>query len=129
MPHSCEPKFFVCKDCGNVAYLLHDAGVPIVCNGEPMIRLDPSVSEGAGEKHKPVVNISQNIVKVEVGSVYHPMEQSHSIQWIYLQTEKGGQLRFLTSDEEPRAEFCLHGDKAVAAYAYCNLHGLWKTDV
>ncbi len=124
-----DPRFFICKECGNLVQMLHDGGIPLVCDGKEMSELAPNTSEGAGEKHMPVVSRSGDIIKVEVGSVYHPMSEEHSIQWIYLQTAHGGQFYRLSPDEEPKAEFCLHGEKSVAAYAYCNLHGLWKTEI
>ena len=68
-------------------------------------------------------------VKVEIGSVAHPMIEEHSILWVYLQTDKGGQRKNLAVGEAPVAEFSLLDEKPVAVYAYCNLHGLWKTEV
>ena len=91
-------------------------------------RLEPNTSEGAAEKHLPVVERTGDSLTVKVGSVYHPMGVEHSIGWIYLETEKGGQLRCMSSEGEPVAEFRIAPDDTpVAVYAYCNLHGLWKT--
>lgn len=123
----CEHKFLKSGDCGAVVQVLCDKGQPISCCGEEMQQLVPNSSEGAGEKHLPVVERSGKTVTVKVGSVFHPMSEEHSIEWVYLQTEKGGQLRCLSSKEEPVAVFALADDEPVAAYAYCNLHGLWKT--
>lgn len=92
--------------------------------------LDSSTAEGAGEKHLPVVEKNGNSITVKVGSVFHPMTQEHSIGWIFLETKLGGQLIRLKPDEDPVGEFLLSDkDEAVAAYAYCNLHGFWKTEV
>ncbi len=92
--------------------------------------LDPAMAEGAGEKHIPVVERDGQKIKVSVGSVLHPMTEEHSIGWIFLETKQGGQLVRLSPDKEPVAEFVLAGDdQPVAAYAYCNLHGFWKTDI
>lgn len=92
--------------------------------------LDAEKSEGAGEKHLPVAKKEGNKITVNVGSVLHPMTEEHSINWIFLETKKGGQLVRLSSSCEPVAEFILaDGDEAVAAYAYCNLHGFWKTEL
>lgn len=92
--------------------------------------LDSSTAEGAGEKHLPVVERDGEKLTVKVGSVFHPMTQEHSIGWIFLETRLGGQFAKLSPDKEPMAEFVLaKGDQAVAAYAYCNLHGFWKKDI
>ncbi len=92
--------------------------------------LDSSTAEGAGEKHLPVVEREGEKLTVKVGSVFHPMTEEHSIGWIFLETKLGGQFVKLSPDKEPVAEFVLaKGDQAVAAYAYCNLHGFWKKDI
>lgn len=124
-----DNRFFVCKHCGNIVGMIHDAGVPMICCGEKMHQLEPGTVEASTEKHIPVVTIDGNIVKVEVGSVAHPMTEKHSITWVYLQTDVGGQRKCLQSDSEPVVTFALTTEKPVAAYAYCNLHGLWKTDI
>ena len=125
-----QHRFYVCKHCGNLVGLIHDAGVPLVCCGEKMTELVPNTTDAAGEKHVPVAEISGDKVTVKVGSVAHPMTEEHSIQWIYLQTEHGGQRKALMPGSAPEAVFALAGgDKAVAAFAYCNLHGLWKADL
>ncbi len=121
-------KFFVCKHCGNLVSMIHESGVPIICCGEPMQALEPNTSEGAGEKHLPVIEQKGGEVTVKVGSVPHPMLPEHSIQWIYLCTQLGGQRHILDPGNAPQATFILApGDKVVAAYEYCNIHGLWKT--
>ena len=125
----CDNKFYICRHCGNIIGLIHDSGVPVICCGEEMQQLTPNTVEASTEKHLPVVSVSGDTVKVAVGSVPHPMTAEHSIQWIYLQTEHGGQRKCLHPGDAPEVRFALDGDKAVAAYAYCNLHGLWKTDV
>lgn len=99
-----EPRFFVCEHCGNLVGVIHDAGVPMMCCGQKMTELIPGSKDAAQEKH--------------------------FIEWIYLQTEQGGQRKALVPGAEPKAVFVLAGgDKPVAAYAYCNLHGLWKATV
>ena len=122
-------KFFVCKHCGNLVGMIFNSGVPMVCCGENMTELVPNTTDAAQEKHVPVVTVEGNKVTVEVGSVAHPMEEAHYIQWIYLQTEKGGQRKSLNPGYAPKAVFELIDDKAEAALAYCNLHGLWKADI
>jgi len=124
----CENKFYICRHCGNIIGLIKDSGVPVVCCGEKMAQLVPNTVEASAEKHLPVVTSSGDIVKVSVGSVAHPMTAEHSIQWVYLETEHGGQRKCLQPGEAPEVSFALCGDKPVAAYAYCNLHGLWKTE-
>ena len=100
------------------------------CLKEGFTILDGSTAEGAGEKHLPVVEKNGNRITVKVGSVFHPMTQEHSIGWIFLETKLGGQLIRLRPDEEPVGEFILSDkDEAVAAYAYCNLHGFWKAEI
>lgn len=125
----CEHRFYICKHCGNLVGMIHRSGVPIICCGEPMSELIPGTVDASLEKHVPVISISGNIVTVDVGAVAHPMTEEHLIQWIYLQTEHGGQRKCLNAGDAPKATFALDGDKAVAAFAYCNLHALWKAEV
>ncbi len=100
------------------------------CLKEGFSMMTSNTSEGAGEKHIPVVEKSGNKVTVKVGSIFHPMTQEHSITWIFLETKRGGQFARLDADGQPVAEFVLSdGEEAVAAYAYCNLHGFWKTSI
>jgi len=121
-----ELKIYKCKKCGKIIILLKETGVPTICCGEPMSQLIAGTTDAAVEKHVPVVVQNGNIVEVTVGSVIHPMEEKHYIEWIILQTEKGFQLKNLKPGEEPKAQFVLsNGDKFVKAFEYCNLHGLW----
>lgn len=125
-----EQKFFRCKHCGNIVGMFHDSGVPIVCCGEPMELLNPNSVDAATEKHVPVVEVNGDTVTVKIGSVTHPMEEAHHIEFIYLQTEHGGQCKWLEVGAEPVATFKLASDdRLVAALEYCNLHGLWKKDI
>ena len=119
-------KFFVCKHCGNMIGLLHDAGVPMMCCGEKMVELVPNTTDAAQEKHVPVATVEGNKVVVNVGSVDHPMLDEHWIQWVYLETDKGGHRKVLNPGEKPNVVFALTEDeKTLAVYEYCNLHGLW----
>ncbi len=123
-------KFYICKHCGNIVGMVNDAGVPLVCCGEKMSELVANTTDAAQEKHVPVVTVDGNLVTVEVGSVAHPMLEEHYIQWIALETEQGNQRKPLAPGAEPKAVFALApGDKAIAAYEYCNLHGLWKAEL
>ena len=123
-------KFYRCRHCGNVIHKVVDSKVPVVCCGEKMEELIPNTVDASNEKHVPVVTkISDCKIKVEVGSVPHPMLPEHFIQWVYVQTENGGQRRSLNPGDAPAVTFCLGDEKAVAVYAYCNLHGLWMTKI
>ena len=122
-------KFYVCERCGNIVEKIKDSGVTPHCCGQKMTELIAGTVEASREKHIPVVNVSDGVVEVLVGSVLHPMAEEHNISWIYLETDKGGQRRDLKPSEEPRAVFALNGEKPLAVYAYCNLHGLWKTEI
>ena len=122
-------KFYICEKCGNIVGLIHNAGVPLMCCGQKMTLIEPGIVEASHEKHIPVVTVDGNTVKVDIGSVAHPMTEEHLITWVYLQTEKGGQRKNLSAGEAPTVTFALTDDKPVAVYAYCNLHGLWKADV
>lgn len=124
----CETKFFICEHCGNIVGIIHNAGVPLMCCGQKMTKLEAGVKEASLEKHVPVATVEGNIVKVEVGSVLHPMSEEHNISWVYLQTDKGGQRKCLNVNEAPVVTFALSDEKPIAVYAYCNLHGLWKTE-
>jgi superoxide reductase len=122
-------RFFICEHCGNIIGLIHDAGVPIICCGDEMKEMVAGSVDASKEKHVPAVAVEGDVVTVKVGSEAHPMIAAHYIEWVYLQTERGGQRKNLNPGEEPTAVFALTGDKPVAAYAYCNLHGLWKADI
>ena len=122
-------KFYICKHCGNLVDMINNVGVPIMCCGEKMHPLVPNTVEASGEKHIPVVTVEGNTVKVNVGSVEHPMAPEHFIEWVYVETENGGQRKSLKPGETPTVTFCLGDEKPVAVYAYCNLHGLWMTEI
>lgn len=120
-------KYFVCEHCGNIIEYVKESGVPVMCCGRKMTELVPGTSDGAYEKHVPVVTVDGDKVTVEVGAVEHPMVEAHYIQWIALETTRGSQSVKLEYTDKPKAEFKLaEGEKVVAAYEYCNLHGLWK---
>ena len=123
-------KFYVCEHCGNIITMIKSTGVPVMCCGQKMTELIPGTTDAAVEKHVPVVQSEGAQVTVTVGSVEHPMLPEHFIEWIVLETSTGSQMKALTPGEKPQAVFALaDGEKAVAAYAYCNLHGLWKAEV
>jgi len=123
-------KFYVCEHCGNKVTFVDNKGVPVVCCGQPMTELVANTTDAAVEKHVPEVKVEGNKVTAVVGSVEHPMISEHYIQFIALETEKGSQIKYLKPEEKPEASFCVQeGDKAVAVYEYCNLHGLWKKEL
>ena len=124
-----DRRFFKCRHCGNFIGMINSSGVPVVCCGEPMSEVIAGSVDASVEKHLPVVTVDGDTVSVSVGSAEHPMAAEHYIMWIYIETENGGQRKVLKPNELPKAVFKLSGDKAVAAYALCNLHGLWKTDI
>lgn len=121
--------FYVCEHCGNLVRTVHNAGVPMMCCGQKMTKLEPGTVEASHEKHIPVVTVEGNVVKVEIGSIEHPMVEEHSILWVYLETDKGGQRKDLEVGKAPVVTFALAEEKPLAVYAYCNLHGLWKANV
>lgn len=123
-------KIFKCNHCGNIFEVVNDAKVVPVCCGEPMRELKANTTDAAQEKHVPEVSIEGNLVKVKVGSVEHPMTEEHHIAFIYLETENGVARKDLNHTGKPEAVFALaEGEKPVAAYEYCNLHGLWKKEL
>ena len=122
-------KFYICRHCGNVIHKVHDAGVPVVCCGQKMEELVPNTVDASGEKHLPVAVVENGVVSVSVGSVAHPMIPEHSIEWVYLEGEKGGQIKYLNPGSAPEVKFQVGGEKPVAVYAYCNLHGLWMVEL
>ena len=121
-------KFYRCRHCGNVIVKFVDSTVPVVCCGEKMEELTPNTSDGSGEKHVPfVTRLNDCRIKVQVGSVAHPMLPEHHISFIYVENDNGG-IRIDLKDK-PEAEICTCSGKPVAVYEYCNIHGLWKTEL
>jgi superoxide reductase len=121
-------KFYYCEHCKNLFLTLDDAGVVAQCCGEDMIVLEAGVTDGAAEKHVPVIERDGDRVTVRVGSVPHPMLPEHHIEWIVIEQDKRIQIARLTPGDEPIAEFTIDGDAPIEAYEYCNLHGLWKSE-
>ena len=123
-------KFYKCNHCGNVIGKVVDSKVPVVCCGEKMEELVPNTVDASAEKHVPVVTkVDDCTIKVEVGSAPHPMTPEHHISFIYVETENGGMRITVKDKEKAEAVFCTCADKPVAVYEYCNLHGLWKTEL
>ena len=124
-----EAKFYVCETCGNLVGMINESGVKMMCCGKKMTEIVPDTVEASKEKHIPVATVEGNTVKVNVGSVDHPMTEEHLIEWVYLQTCRGGQRKCLKAGDAPMVTFSLCDEKPVAVYAYCNLHGLWKVEL
>lgn len=124
-----KQRFFRCSHCGNIIAKVHDSGVPVICCGEPVVEIIPGTTDASAEKHIPVYTVENNIVKVNVGSVEHPMTEEHYIEWISLQTTAGNQRKFLNPGDKPEVSFALcNGEEIEAVFAYCNLHSLWKSN-
>ena len=120
-------KFFRCSHCGNLVGVINDSGAPMICCGDPMTLLVPNTSDGATEKHVPVLTRAGNKLHVAVGSVPHPMTEAHLIQWIYVSQGNRSQRVALSAGAEPAADFSVE-DGPVSVYEYCNLHGLWMAE-
>lgn len=121
-------QFFKCPICGNVVMKVVNAGVPVVCCGKPMVELTANTVDASNEKHLPVVQFLEgNKIRVEVGSVAHPMLPEHYIAFIYVELPNGGICVDLK--DSPVAEIYIGEEKPIAVYEYCNLHGLWKTEL
>lgn len=123
-----EKRFEVykCSICGNIVEVLVVGGGTLVCCGKPMERLTEKTEDKGMEKHVPVVeDLGNSEVKVKVGSVQHPMEENHYIEWIEAVTDRRTYIKFLKPGEAPEAEFYIDG-KLLYVREHCNLHGLWK---
>lgn len=123
-------QFYKCNGCGNfITFLGEKSGCTPKCCGEVMTELTPNTSDGAIEKHVPIITMNENKVNVTVGSVTHPMVENHYIEWIILETTEGFIKKDLKPDDTPSVTFTLNEDEEViSAYAYCNLHSLWKNN-
>jgi len=121
--------FFLCGRCGNLVVPVVDKGGRLVCCGEEMRRLEPNTVEASREKHLPAVEMTDCGIRVKVGEAAHPMTAEHYIDFIYVGTDDGGRRAKLEVGGEPEARFCLEEGVPAEIYAYCNLHGLWKTEI
>lgn len=117
---------YVCKTCGQVVEVVHGGAGELVCCGKPMEKQVAGTSDGAAEKHVPVIEKIAGGYLVKIGSVPHPMTEAHYIEFIELMCEKCGvQRKYLKPGDVPQATFTCDGEK-VTAREYCNLHGLWE---
>lgn len=123
--------FYTCDKCGNVIMKIFDSGMKPFCCGTTMNELKPTYSDDTmGEKHVPSCTLRGRKLKVKIGSTEHPYTAEHHIEWIYVQTSKGGYLRYIGLGEKPEIclKLCCKEEKIETVYCYCNLHGLWALD-
>jgi superoxide reductase len=116
---------YKCEVCGNIVEVIHEGNGELVCCGEPMKLYKENTLDAAKEKHVPVIEKTADGFKVKVGSVTHPMEAKHYIEWIELIADGVAYRKFLKPGDAPEVEFCMNAKK-ITAREYCNLHGLWK---
>ncbi len=117
---------YKCNECGNIVEVLHTGQGELVCCGQPMELLQEKATDAGLEKHVPVVETTTSGTKVKVGSVPHPMEEKHYIEWVELITDGESCRHFLKPGDKPEADFDISGQK-VSAREYCSIHGLWKS--
>jgi superoxide reductase len=115
---------YKCEVCGNITKVVHNSGGLLVCCGKPMILQQEKTTDQGKEKHVPVIEKSASGIVVKVGSVPHPMEETHYLEWVDVRTGENVYVRSFKPGEKPETEFCI-ADTNVKARAYCNVHGLW----
>ncbi len=116
---------YKCEVCGNIVEVLHGGAGTLVCCNKPMVLLDAKTADEGKEKHVPVIEKTDKGFKVKVGSVAHPMEEKHFIEWIELVADGKAYRQFLKPGAAPEAVFCVEA-AAVTAREHCNVHGMWK---
>lgn len=121
-------QIYQCKSCGTMVHILHEGSVPVCC-GHTMEHLEPNTKEASTEKHIPVIEKVDGGYKVTVGSVEHPMEEAHYIEWIQLLVGESVHTVFLHPGQHPSATFEINTKEPVTSLEYCNLHGLWKSNL
>ena len=117
-------QIFKCNICGNIVEVLHAGQGTLVCCGQDMLLLDVKTTDEGQEKHVPVIEKTENGIKIKIGSIPHPMEQEHYIEFIEVISDGNVYRKFLKPGEVAEAEFCV---KSGEVREYCNLHGLWKS--
>ena len=117
---------YKCNVCGNMVEVVHTGVGQLVCCGQPMELLEAKTEDVGQEKHVPVIEKTGDGVKVKVGSVPHPMEEKHYIEWIEIIADGKIYRKFLKPGDEPEAEFKIRTQK-ITAREFCNIHGLWKS--
>ncbi len=117
---------YKCVICGNIVEMLHAGQGELICCEKPMKLFIENSIDAAKEKHVPVIEKTSEGFKIKLGSIAHPMEEKHYIEWIELTADKKSYKKFLNPGDNPEADFCVNA-KEITARAYCNLHGLWKS--
>ena len=124
-----QNEIYLCEHCGNVVAIVRGNGAPLVCCGQKMVLQEENTKDAAVEKHVPVIEKTESGLTVTVGSVAHPMEEEHFIEWIEVVGDKVSGRKFLNPGDEPKVEFgCCCNCGEISVRAYCNLHGLWKAE-
>lgn len=122
-------QIYKCNVCGNIVEVLHEGVGTLVCCGQEMqLHVEKKEEEG-NEKHLPVVEVNGNKITVKVGSVEHPMEEAHYIEWIEVINGDESKKVFLKAGQTPQAEFTFENIGELRVREYCNIHGLWETVV
>jgi len=116
---------YKCEICGNIVQVTHVGGGQLVCCNQPMVLQDIKTTDEGLEKHVPVVEKTEKGIKVKIGSVPHPMEEDHYIEWIEVIADGRICRKYLKPGDSPEAEFCISAEQ-IEVREYCNLHGLWK---
>ena len=120
-------QIYKCMVCGNIVEVLHAGAGELVCCGKPMEKLAAKTAEQGKEKHLPVIERTESGIEVKVGSVAHPMEEKHYIEWIEVSSDGKSSRQFLKPGDEPQASFAIQAGE-VAAQEHCNVHGLWRSE-
>ena len=119
-------KFYICEKCGNIAGKIHDSGVPMVCCGQKMTRLEPGTVDASREKHVPVISVNGNTVRVDIGTVAHPMTEEHYIEWIEVINGSYVNRCHLKPGDKPQATFYVPLSPSLIIRESCNKHGIWQ---
>lgn len=117
----------LCKVCGNLVEIDRDGDN--ICCGVKMEQILEGAADASREKHTPVVTVGDKEVSVFVGHDEHPMTKDHLVEWVYLKTDKGRYIKYLDAGQKPGVSFPLEGERPLEVSAYCNKHGLWKTEL
>lgn len=124
-----QKQIYKCSICGNIVEVLHDGQEQLVCCGQPMELLIEKKEDMGKEKHVPVIEKIGEGIKIKIGSVPHPMEEGHYIEWIEVVSENNSCRKFLKPGGSPEAEFKIgNGANIIFAREYCNVHGLWSSN-
>ena len=122
-------EIYKCDICGNIIEVFHGGGGDLICCGKPMELMSEKTEDEGKEKHVPVVEKTEKGVLVKIGSIPHPMEEAHHIEWIEIITAKGNCRKFLKPGETSEAEFEIKEEEIIKVREYCNIHGLWNLEM